>query len=188
MDTDTSLVDLQRYSTPAILMHWTMALLIPVGMLLGLYMARLGFSPLKLFLYSLHKWIGVAIFAMGTVRLVWRLTHVAPAPVASMPGWQRRAAGGLHGVLYLLMLVVPLAGWLYSSASGVPTVFLGIPAFQLPDAIGRDVALASQLKALHQALAYLLASLVVLHIAAAAKHHFVNRDGVLRRMWTARAD
>ncbi len=165
-----------------------MAPLILVGIFLGLYMVRLGFSPAKLFLYSIHKWIGVTIFVLGATRLAWRVTHAAPVQIASMPGWQRRAAGVLHGVLYLLMLAVPLVGWLYSSASGVPTVFLGIPAFQLPDAIGRDAALAPQLKALHQALGYFFASLVVLHIAAAAKHHFVNKDGVLRRMWIARID
>lgn len=176
----------QRYAIPAVLMHWVMALLIAAGILLGLYMTRLAFSPFKLLLYSFHKWTGVTIFALATARLAWRLTHTVPVRLASMPIWQTRAASTLHGVLYLLMMVVPLVGWLYSSASGIPTVFLGFAPLQIPDAIDRDAALAAQLRSLHQALGYLLASLAVLHIAAAAKHHFVNKDGALNRMWPVR--
>jgi cytochrome b561 len=178
----TRATQLPRYTRTAIALHWLIALLIVCGFCLGLYMVELKFSPAKLALYSYHKWIGVSIFTLALLRLVWRLTHAPPPLPADMAAWQRHCAAALHVVLYLLILVIPLTGWLYSSASGVPTVPFGIAALQLPDLLERNKELADSLRFLHVTLNFSLAALVAVHVAAALKHQFFDRDGLLARM------
>jgi cytochrome b561 len=169
-----------RYTAVAIALHWIVAAVIAFTFGLGLYMANLPASPLKLRLYSYHKWIGVTIFLLVVFRLLWRLTHRVPAPPPQMPRWQRIAAGISHVMLYVLTLVIPLSGWMFSSASGFKVMYLGkIP---LPDLVGKDKALAEQLLLTHELLNYFMAAVVVLHVAAALKHHWVDRDDVLQRM------
>jgi cytochrome b561 len=146
-------------------------------------MADLPLSPRKLELVSYHKWIGVTVLALMCLRLVWRLAH-RPPPLPTMPAWQRRAAVGVHWALYALLLAIPVSGWLYSSAAGVPTVYLGL--WQLPDLVAKDKALADLLRLAHVALNFALLALVVVHVAAALKHHFVDRDGLIVRMWPGR--
>jgi cytochrome b561 len=176
-----------RYGAVAIALHWLVATALFVTFPLGLYMADLPLSPRKLTLVSYHKWIGVTVLALMSLRLAWRLTH-RPPPLPAMPAWQRRAAMLAHWMLYGLLLTIPLSGWLYSSAVGVPTVYLGL--WQLPDLVGKDKALAEALKLAHKSLNFTLLALVVVHVAAAIKHHFVDRDGLLARMrpWSARAN
>jgi len=171
-----------RYTRPAIILHWLIALLILCGFCVGLYMTGLKFSPTKLSLYSYHKWIGVSVFTLAVLRALWRLTHTPPALPATMPDWQRAFAGALHLLLYVLILVIPLTGWLYSSAAGVPTVPFGISALQLPDLLDRNKEMADSLRFLHMTLNYTLATLVALHVAAAFKHQFIDKDGLLSRM------
>jgi cytochrome b561 len=169
-----------RYNRVAIALHWLVAGAIFTTFPLGLYMADLPLSPRKLELVSYHKWIGVTVLALMCLRLAWRLTHPPPAPLPTMAAWQRRAAAGVHLALYALLLVIPVSGWLYSSAVGVPTVYLGL--WQLPDLVGKDKAVADLLRLAHVALNFALLGLVVAHVAAAIKHHFVDRDGLLARM------
>lgn len=169
-----------RYSTPAIVLHWLVALLIFVAFPLGLYMADLPLSPEKLQLFSYHKWIGVTVFMLAGLRVVWRLTHTPPPLPASMAGWQRRASAVAHGLLYLLILVIPISGWLMSSAKGVQTVWFGV--LPLPDLIGKDKALGHLLEEVHETLNYTLLALVVLHVAGALQHHFIERQPFLQRM------
>ncbi len=171
-----------RYSAPAIALHWLIALLMCCGFSLGLYMVELRFSPQKLTFYSYHKWIGVTVFTLAVLRVLWRLSHRPPPLPASVAPWQQAISGAIHVLLYLLMLGIPLSGWIYSSAAGVPTVPFGISALQLPDLVGRDRDLALSLKFVHLTLNYTLAGLVLLHVAAALKHQFVDRDGILWRM------
>ncbi|MFH1818494.1 MAG: cytochrome b [Pseudomonadota bacterium] len=169
-----------RYSTPAIVLHWLVALLIFVAFPLGLYMADLPLSPEKLKLISYHKWIGVTVFMLAGLRVVWRLTHTPPPLPASVTGWQRRASAVAHGLLYLLILVIPISGWLMSSAKGVQTVWFGV--LPLPDLIGKDKALGHLLGEVHETLNYTLLALVVLHVAGALQHHFIERQPFLQRM------
>jgi cytochrome b561 len=171
-----------RYTRPAIFLHWLIALLIVCGFCVGLYMTGLKFSPTKLSLYSYHKWTGVTIFTLALLRVLWRLTHKPPPLPATVPAWQQSAAGALHLLLYLLILVIPLTGWLYSSAAGVPTVPFGIAALQLPDLLERNKETADSLRFLHMTLNYSLATLVGLHVLAALKHQFLDKDGLLSRM------
>ena len=140
--------------------------------------------PTRLKLFNWHKWAGVLILLLSALRLLWRLAH-RPPPAPAMPGWQRRAAAATHGLLYALFFAVPLAGWAYSSASGFPIVVFGV--LPLPDWVPVNRELADTLKALHHWLAYALGGLVALHVAAALKHQFIDRDGLLARMWPARA-
>jgi cytochrome b561 len=170
----------ERYTDTAIVLHWLIALIIFSTFCLGLYVSGLPISPQRLRLIAYHKWIGVTIFQLVVLRLIWRLTHAAPPLPATMPAWQHKAAAASHALLYLLIFIIPLSGWIYSSAAGVPVVYLGI--VQLPDLIGADKALAAKLKLLHKSLNYTLAIIVTVHTLAALKHEFVDRDGVLRRM------
>jgi cytochrome b561 len=164
-------------------LHWLLALMILGSLGVGLYMTGLPFSPARLKLYNWHKWAGVTILVLSAARLLWRLSHRPPADVP-MPAWQQRASHAAHAALYALFFAVPLAGWAYSSAAGFPVVLFGV--LPLPDFVAPDRALSESLKPLHQWLAYALAAVIMLHIAAALKHHFVDRDGLLLRMMPAR--
>jgi len=167
------------YTRTAIALHWIAALLIVGGGALGLWMTTLVFGPLKFRAYAWHKWIGITVFLLACLRLAWRARHPPPPPV-SMPAWQRRAAAAAHVALYVLMLAIPLSGWIYSSATGVSVVYLGL--FPLPDLVEKDKGLAFALRATHLALNSALLALVIVHAGAALRHHFVEKDGVLARM------
>lgn len=169
-----------RYTRTAIALHWLIALLIFAAFPVGLYMVDLPLSPQKLQLYSWHKWAGIAVLALTLVRLLWRATHRPPALPASMTRIEQIAAHGAHHLLYLLMIAVPLAGWLYSSARGFQTVWFGV--VPLPDLVPKDAALAAVLKNAHQWMAWAMALIVVAHAGAAIKHHLLARDGILARM------
>lgn len=168
------------YTRTAIALHWLMALLVFVTFPVGVVMHEMALSPDKLRLLSYHKWLGATVFILLVVRLVWRANH-KPAPlIAGMPQWQRMAAKGVHVLLYVLLFAIPLSGWLMSSAKGFQTVYLGV--LPLPDLLARDKVLGDALGALHQVLNITLLALVAAHVAAALKHHFVDRDGTLARM------
>ena len=179
----TSPSEESRYTPTAIALHWVLALALLVSFSVGLYMADLPFSPTRLKLFNWHKWAGVTILAFSAARLLWRLTHRPPADLPA-PAWQLRTAHLTHGALYLLFFAVPLVGWAYSSAAGFPIVWFGV--LPLPDFVGADKALAEAIKPWHGALAWALAALVALHVAAALKHQFIDRDGLLNRMLPAR--
>ena len=168
-----------RYTAPAVALHWVLALALATSFAVGLYMADLPFSPQRLKLYNWHKWAGITILVLSVVRLLWRLGH-RPPPDAPMAKWQARAAHATHLALYLLFFAVPLVGWSYSSAAGFPVVWFGV--LPLPDFVSPDKALAEAIKPWHGGLAWALAALVGVHIAAALKHQFVDRDGLLSRM------
>lgn len=170
---------LPRYTTPAIALHWLLAVAIVAIFALGVQMSSMPFSPRRLQFFNWHKWAGVAILALSALRLLWRLTHRPPA-VPAAPGWQQAAAHATHLALYALFFAVPLVGWAYSSAAGFPIVFLGV--LPLPDFVPADRELAELLKPWHGRLAWAMAALVALHVAAAFKHHFVDGDGLLHRM------
>ncbi|MBU2641455.1 MAG: cytochrome b [Gammaproteobacteria bacterium] len=169
-----------RYTTPAIVLHWLVALLIFVGFPLGVYMHELPLSPTKLQLYSYHKWIGITVLLLAGLRVVWRLTHRPPPLPDSVVRWQRQASAVVHGLLYVLMLAIPLSGWLMSSAKGFPVVWFGV--LPLPDLVDKNRELGDLLVGVHQALNFTLLGLVILHVAAALKHHFIERQPFLQRM------
>jgi len=169
-----------RYTPTAISLHWLIALLIFAAFPLGLYMHDLSLSPTKLRLYSYHKWIGVTIFMLAILRLWWRARHPVPTLPLTMKRWEKLAAHGTHHTIYLLLFIIPLSGWLMSSAKGFQTVWFGV--LPLPDLVGKDKALGATLENMHSILNYGLLALVLAHIGAALKHHFFVHDDVLTRI------
>jgi cytochrome b561 len=168
-----------RYGNAAIVLHWLTAALIVANLLLGISMVPLPITPKKLHWYAWHKWIGITVFLLACLRLAWRRFSPPPLPVA-MPEWQRRGAALSHLLLYALLLVIPVSGWLYSSSTGVQVVYLGL--IPLPDLVPNDKALAHVLRQTHVALNFTLFALVCVHSGAALKHHFIDRDPALTRM------
>ena len=169
-----------RYTIPAMGFHWLLAVMIIASFSFGLYMVDLPFSPARLKQYNWHKWAGITILALSAARLLWRLTHRPPALNPAMQNWQVKTAHATHLLLYALFFAAPLAGWAYSSAAGFPVVYLGL--VPLPDFVSPNPELAATLKLVHRTLVYSLAALVVLHVMAAIKHQFIDRDGLMDRI------
>ena len=169
-----------RYGPVAIALHWIAAGLILANLAFGLYLVGLPLSPQKLRYFSYHKWIGVTIFLLSAGRLLWRLSHPAPQLPAAMKPWERRAAHASHALLYVLFFAAPLSGWLFSSASGFQTVYLGM--LPIPDLLAKNKEVAEVLRIAHHWINYALAAVIAVHAAAALKHHFHDRDDVLARM------
>jgi cytochrome b561 len=168
-----------RYHGAAIALHWLIAVLIVGGFYLGWIMTDIpGFTPTKLKYFSWHKWIGLTVLMLAVARVLWRATHRAPALDSATPAWQKAAAHVVHGLLYLLMLAIPVSGYLYSSAAGIQVVYLGI--VPLPTFIGPDQAL----KAANSTCA------AQLHAARAGRHACARgaEASVCRPRRTARAD
>lgn len=185
MDTQASS---RRYSGLAIALHWVLALAILGVFGMGVYMSDLPMSPSRLKLYNWHKWAGMTILALSVLRLVWRLVRrPPPLPAAierAMPAWQRAAHHGTHHLMYLLFFAVPLVGWAYSSAAGFPIVWFGV--LPLPDFVPKDKELADLIKPAHALAAFALIGLVILHVGAALKHQWIDKDGLLTRMLPGR--
>jgi cytochrome b561 len=180
MASKTTLHHPVRYSSLAMVFHWLLAVLIIGTFSFGLYMTDLPFSPARVKQFNWHKWAGISILALSCLRLLWRLTHRPPPLPAGTPSWQVRIAGLTHGALYVLFFAVPLAGWAYSNAAGFPVVVFGV--LPLPDWVPTSSSLADILKIVHHWLAYSLAALVLLHIAAALQHQLLKKDRLLERM------
>ncbi len=168
----------RHYSGVARALHWTIAVLIIANLVIGLFHDALG----ELFAaMPVHKAIGISVLALSAVRLGWRLTHPAPPLPADMPRWEKGAAHGTHALLYVLMFVMPLTGWFMSSAGPRPISWFGL--FEIPKfAIEKGAPLATLSHDGHTILGYLMAALVVGHVAAALRHHFLLKDNVLRQM------
>jgi len=169
-----------RYTSVAIALHWLIALGVFCALPLGLYMSDLPLSPTKLQLYAYHKWLGISILMLVIVRLLWRFTHRPPALPDSMSAKEQRIAHGIAHGMYLFMLLVPISGWLMSSALGKPVVLFGV--LPLPDLIGPNEETGKFFKEFHEVCNYIFSTLISLHILASLKHHFKDHDGILARM------
>ena len=168
------------YTAVAKFLHWGMALMILGLLALGFVMTDMPLSPEKLQYYAWHKWAGVSVFMLVWLRLVWRVLNPPPAYPDSMSPLLQRAAHLGHAALYGLMIVIPLSGWLLSSAKGVPTVWFGV--WPLPDLLEKDKAMGHLLHEVHETLNFVLLFLLGGHAAAALKHHWVDKDDILKRM------
>ncbi|MBY0240535.1 MAG: cytochrome b [Burkholderiaceae bacterium] len=170
-----------RYPASAIALHWSSAVLIAACVILGLVMTEIpGLTPTKLKYFSWHKWLGCTVLLLLAPRIALRLARPAPPLPAGMAPVQRRAAQLAHGALYALLLAVPLSGLLYSQAAGVPVVYFGV--VPIPPMIAPDPQWKAVLKSVHWLLTYTLMALVALHVLAALKHQFIDRDNLLARM------
>lgn len=170
-----------RWSLATILLHWLNAAVI-VGLLgLGWSMLRFFDAATRFDLYQLHKSFGVVAIGFLVLRLAARAIFAAP-PDVQMPAWAARAALGAHVALYALTAIVVLAGWVTASSAPlpIPTIVFGL--FTWPAIAPTDGTIFAIAQTVHKWAAYVLAALIALHIAAALKHQFWDRDGLMRRM------
>jgi cytochrome b561 len=169
-----------RYTTFAVVLHWIVALVVIGQFALGWLMQEIPKSPpgQRASVFNVHKSIGLTILALMVVRLAWRLTHPPPA-LPPMPRWQARTALANHRLLYALLIVMALAGYLGSSFSGYPVRYFGIT---LPSWAAKHDAMKNLMSGVHLVCAWLLAAAVTLHLAAVVKHALVDHDGILARM------
>lgn len=169
-----------RYDAPTLILHWLVALLIVAAFVVVHVAGELPRGPERIAVMDLHKSLGVTIFALVLVRMVWRLSHSAPALPAGTPPWMELAAKLGHLALYGLMIAVPLSGVLMTEAKGREIAVWGL--FTLPVVIAPDKTLGHDLEELHEVVGNLLIILAGLHAAVALFHQFVLKDGLLARM------
>lgn len=169
-----------RYDPVAQALHWGMAVLIIGNFGLALYMEDLPPVPSTVELYNLHKSLGLAALALAVVRILWRLSHPAPAIPDDHPTWEKRAAAASHHLLYLLLFLQPLSGLAIAFASQYPTTLFW--AVNLPSPIDPSKAIEGAAKGVHYWGQWALAGVVGVHVLAALRHHFVLRNDILKRM------
>jgi cytochrome b561 len=172
--------ELNRYTRVAIVLHWIMVPAILMQFSLGWYMVDLPKSPERSYFFALHKSIGLTIFLMAMIRLGWRLMHNPPPLPATLPHWQRESARVTHTMLYILMFLQPLSGYLSSSFSGYTTNLFGIP---LPAWGWKDPVLNQLLTDFHIISSIILALLISAHILGALVHVLTPGDHIFRRIW-----
>ena len=174
-----------RYTTTAIALHWIVAFAVIAQIMLGWWMQEIPKDPVgpRVNAFNLHKSIGLTILILMTLRLAWRGTH-RPPPLPSMPAWQARVAHINHWLLYACLFVQPLTGYIGSAVSGYPVRYFGM---LLPAWAAKNEALKDLLSVVHLVDSWILVTAIALHIGAALKHQFIDRDGLLRRMWVTGA-
>lgn len=176
-----------RYSLAQRLVHWLVAVLALATLAIGLTLGTLGFEGARdafglavtNTLFIVHKTIGVILFALMVVRLVLRLTHGKPGYAVALERPQKIASEIVHGLLYVLLLAMPVIGWLATAAGGFPINFFH---WVLPPLVGEDEALSATLYAWHLGIGLAILALVLLHVAGALYHWLIRRDGVMQRM------
>ncbi len=161
--------------------HWIMAVLIIAMLALGTYIADMQPSLANLWLFGLHKSIGVSLLVLVILRLGWHRLSPPPASLKSdVPHWQTRASGIVHGLIYALLIVVPLTGWIASSATGIDSVLFN--RFTLPAIAPVSEAWEKTFFAAHGLATNLLIACIAIHTVGALQHHYIHRDATLRRM------
>ncbi len=181
----------QKYDNVAIFLHWIIALAIILQLASGIWMVgaiqdeetqKIAYS-----FYQYHKSLGLIILIFSIFRLFWRITHKAPALPESMTKLEKLAANTSHILLYLFIIIIPLTGWALVSTSsyGFPTIIFGL--FEWPHiSFLVDASNKAQLHKIsslsHKYIAFLMILLLIIHISAALKHHFINKDNILKRM------
>lgn len=182
---------MSRYSTVAVVLHWLIALAVIALLIAGFWMGDAIREPetqaLAFEVFQLHKSLGLTVLVLTIVRLLWRLSHPAPALPETMPGWQKTAAHATAWAFYGVLLAMPLSGWVIVSTSpfGLPTQWFGL--FEWPHILplteaANSLQINSAAENVHELLAWGAVGLLFLHVAGALKHHFIDRDDVLARM------
>lgn len=169
----------RRWGSLAQLLHWVIVALIIVQAYLGLTAAGQSLAK-RLGTLAVHKSVGITILGLAVLRLAWRWMNPTPPLPNDLKPYERMLAHFTHGALYVLLFAMPLSGWMMSSARGFPVSWFN--RVQLPDLVPKSKPLYDAMLQTHDLLAWALAAVVVLHVAAALKHHYVLKDDVLRRM------
>ncbi len=172
-----------RYGSVAQVLHWAIVVMLIVQVTLGKVAHELPVGLERLVMMARHKSLGITILGLALVRLAWRWID-RPPPPPPMPRWQSLAARLNHRALYGLLFALPLSGWLMSSAANRPVSWFGLA--QLPDFVAPDPGLKDLFEETHELLVNVLFALAGLHVAAALKHQFIDRDGLLQRMLPGR--
>ena len=167
-----------HFGVVSIVFHWVMAILLITLLALGLYMTSLPINPDTIELYGWHKELGMLVLMLVIARSIWRVSNVIPR--LALPWWEALAARVVHYLFYVFMFALPITGWLMSSAAGFPVSFFNW--FIFPDLISPNPNLMKLLEQIHEWLAYGLIATTCLHILAALKHHFIDKDDIMRRM------
>lgn len=167
-----------RYTAPAIALHWVIALLVITLLIMGLVMDSLPLMA-KFQAIQIHKSLGLTVLLLVALRVMWRFTHPAPMLPKGTPMWQSAIAHTTHGLLYALMVLMPLTGWLFSDAAGYHPNLFGLP---VPVLTGTNRDWAHLVKEFHELGGNLFWVLLVLHVGAALQHHLFLKDDILTRM------
>jgi cytochrome b561 len=154
-------------------------------LLLGLYMGSIDPSPFKFSLYTWHKSFGTLVLMLALLRLSWRFINIAPAHLPNHQQWEVTLAKIAHVLLYILMIAMPLSGWIMSSAGEFHYAFFGL--FEMPMIVPKNENLMNIAREAHEIQAYVLMGIIGLHAAGAFKHHFIDKDETLKRMTSDRA-
>jgi cytochrome b561 len=168
------------YTGTAKALHWLILALLIVQFIVAWTMPHIGRNTKPDTIINLHLSMGIVILAVVVARLLWRASHGEPAPLDGVPPWQVQSARVVHWLLYLLLFVVPVLGWINASWRGFPVILFGV---EFPKLIGTRVPGWGWTGDLHGVLAnYAILTLVGLHVAAALYHYRIRRDRVLQRM------
>jgi cytochrome b561 len=168
------------YTSTAKILHWLIVVLLIVQFIVAWTMPHIGRNTPVTTLISLHFTFGIVVLAVAIMRLGWRATHAEPAPLDGIPPWQVLSARILHWLLYILLVVVPILGWINASWRDMPVVMFGI---ELPKLVGTRAPGWRWTGDVHAFLSnYLILTLVGLHVLAGLYHYFIRGDGVLQRM------
>lgn len=169
-----------RYSSTAEFLHWLIVALLIGQYIVAWTMPHIGRNTPVTTLISLHFSFGIMILVVAIVRLAWRATHGEPAPLDGLPPWQMQSARVVHWLLYVLLFVVPILGWISASWRGMPLVLFGT---EMPKLIATRAPAWRWTGDVHALLAYyVMLTLIGLHIVAGLYHYFIRRDRVLQRM------
>jgi len=169
-----------HYPATSKLLHWLVAICVLTTAPVAIMMVRMSEGPTRDTLYNFHKSLGVLILVLMILRLINRLAVGAPIPEPGIERWQKTVSSVMHTSLYVLLLAMPIVGYIANSAYGAATPFFGL--FDVPPIVGKNETLATPLFTIHRSVGWLLIILVVTHISAALYHHFVRGDAVLQRM------
>jgi len=169
-----------HYPATSKLLHWLIAVCVLTTAPVAIVMIRVGKGPTQDMLYNFHKSLGVLILVLMILRLINRLAVGALAAAPDIEPWQKALSSFVHTSLYVLLLAMPVVGYIANSAYGAATPFFGW--FDLPPIIGKNEALSTQLFTIHRWVGWLVIALVLMHIGGALYHQFIRRDTVLKRM------
>lgn len=168
----------EHFGIITITLHWIMAILLIGLLVLGIYMVDLPISLQKLKYYGWHKEYGLLALALVFLRFIWRMINIHPT--LDLPLFERFAARSVHWAFYFFMFAMPITGWIITSAAGLPASFFGLVV--LPSLVPANKETLQLFQEVHKWVGYGLIATIIMHASAALKHHFINKDNILKRM------
>ncbi len=188
---DTLKTDSLSYNKVAVWLHWSIGILIVLLLVIGFLMGNIPKDDISLraLVYNWHKTLGLLVLVLSIVRLFWKLTHKAPAPLLGLKAWEKTAAKSLHTLFYMFMIGMPLVGWAIISTSRFPSFFFNAAKMRIPElpfwqaldkAAKHDVH--EFFEETHELMAFAAIALILLHVFAALKHHKAGKDILVRML------